>query len=201
VKITLIDNGAGNVASVERALTRLGADSERASTPEAMANAKVIILPGVGHYSALVRALDEKRLREPLLKAIAKGVPFLGICLGLQSLYESSDEAPDLAGLRVLPGRVRRLPTYVKLPHMGWNQLQTKLDSRLLAGIDKSAFFYFAHSFAATNADASTVATCAHGANFVAVVEKENICAVQFHPEKSGAPGARLLQNFLRFAA
>jgi imidazole glycerol phosphate synthase glutamine amidotransferase subunit len=191
VKITLIDNGAGNVASVERALTRLGADSERVSTPDAIANAKVIILPGVGHYSALVRALDEKRLREPLLKAIAKGVPFLGICLGLQSLYESSDEAPDLAGLRVLPGRVSMLPTYVKLPHMGWYQLQTKLDSRLLAGIDKSAYFYFAHSFA----------TCAHGANFVAVVEKENICAVQFHPEKSGAPGARLLQNFLRFAA
>jgi imidazole glycerol phosphate synthase glutamine amidotransferase subunit len=200
VKITLIDNGAGNVASVERALSRLGAASERASGPEAITSAGVIILPGVGHYSALVRALDERNLRRPLLGAIARGVPFLGICLGLQSLYESSDEAPDLAGLGVLPGRVSMLPTSVKLPHMGWNQLQSTANSRLLAGIDKNAFFYFAHSFAATDADQSTVATCAHGSKFVAVVERDNLCAVQFHPEKSGAPGAQLLQNFLGFA-
>ena len=201
MKITLIDHGAGNVASVERALCRLGAASERASSPEVITSARVIVLPGVGHYSALVRALDEKDLRRPLLDAIARGVPFLGICLGLQSLYEASDEAPDLAGLGVLPGRVSMLPTFVKLPHMGWNQLQSKANSRLLAGIDKNAFFYFAHSFAAINADRSTVATCAHGSKFVAVVEQDNLCAVQFHPEKSGAPGARLLQNFLGLAA
>jgi len=130
-----------------------------------------------------------------------RGVPFLGICLGLQVLFESSEEAPELPGLNVLPGRVSGLPSTVKLPHMGWNQVKRKRDSFLLSGIPDEAYFYFAHSFAALDSNGAAAATCFHGAEFAAVIEHRNIFAVQFHPEKSGDAGARLLQNFLRIAA
>jgi imidazole glycerol phosphate synthase glutamine amidotransferase subunit len=201
MKITLLDYGAGNVASVERALQRLGAESQRATTPECIANAEALLLPGVGHFETLMRALDDRKLRAPLLDAIGRGVPFLGICLGLQALYAASDEAPELAGLQLLPGRVRLLPAVVKLPHMGWNRLLVKHNSRLLEGIDAKAYFYFAHSYAAINAGEETVAACSYGTEFVAVLEKKNICAVQFHPEKSGEAGAQVLRNFLRLCA
>jgi imidazole glycerol phosphate synthase glutamine amidotransferase subunit len=205
VKITLLDYGAGNLPSVERALHRLGVQTERASTAADLENASALILPGVGHYSALVRALDANGLRDALVAAIARGVPFLGICLGLQVLYETSEEAPELRGLGLLDGRVRALRGAVKLPHMGWNQVQSKSASRLLQDIDSAAYFYFAHSYAAvsTNGDGLTniCATCLYGSEFVAVAEKENIFAVQFHPEKSGEPGQRVLQNFIRIAA
>jgi imidazole glycerol phosphate synthase glutamine amidotransferase subunit len=201
MKVTLIDYGAGNVTSVERALQRLGAASERSTSPECIAKAEALLLPGVGHYAALIRALDERALRAPLLGAIQRGVPFLGVCLGLQALYETSEEAPELTGLKLFPGSVRSLPATVKLPHMGWNQLKLARPSRLLEGISADAYFYFAHSFAATGAIGEAIALCNHGADFAAVVERENIFAVQFHPEKSAAAGAQLLQNFLRIAA
>lgn len=203
MKVTLIDYGVCNVTSVERALQRLGAASIRATTPAGIAGADALILPGVGHYAALIRALDEHALRGPLVEAIARGVPFLGICLGLHALYDSSEEAPRLRGLKLLPGEVRALPTHVKLPHMGWNQVHAERSSQLLEGISADAYFYFAHSYAAlaANENAEAVATCTHGTEFIAVLERQNIGAVQFHPEKSGAPGARLLQNFLRLAA
>ena len=201
MKITLIDYGAGNVTSVERALHRLGAASQRSNSPECIAKAEALLLPGVGHYAALIRALDQSVLREPLVDAINRGVPFLGVCLGLQALYETSEEAPELSGLHLLSGSVRSLPSTVKLPHMGWNQLKLTRSSRLLRGISADAYFYFAHSFAATNANGEAVAICNHGADFAAVIEKQNIFAVQFHPEKSGDAGAQLLQNFLRLAA
>jgi imidazole glycerol phosphate synthase glutamine amidotransferase subunit len=201
MKITLIDYGAGNVTSVERALQRVGAASQRSDSPYGIANAEALLLPGVGHYAALIRALDERDLRAPLLDAIQRGVPFLGVCLGLQALYETSDEAPELRGLRLLPGSVHSLPPTVKLPHMGWNQLKLTGRSRLLEGISPDAYFYFAHSFAATNGNGEALALCNHGAEFAAVIEKQNIFAVQFHPEKSGNAGARLLRNFLSLAA
>jgi imidazole glycerol phosphate synthase glutamine amidotransferase subunit len=200
MKITILDYGAGNVPSVERALQRLGAESHRTSSPEYISKAEALLLPGVGHYAALVRALDEKRFRTPLLEAIRRGVPFLGICLGLQVLFRSSEEASELRGLNLLPGTVSALPPGVKLPHMGWNQIQKKRESSLLSGIDPGAYFYFAHSYAALDSN-DTAATCSHGAEFAAVIEQRNIFAVQFHPEKSGDSGARVLQNFLRFAA
>jgi imidazole glycerol phosphate synthase glutamine amidotransferase subunit len=199
--VTLIDYGAGNVTSVERALQRLGAASQRSYSPECIAKADALLLPGVGHYAALIRALDERALRAPLLGAIQRGVPFLGVCLGLQALYETSEEAPELAGLHLLSGSVRSLPATVKLPHMGWNQLKLYRSSRLLEGISAEAYFYFAHSFAAAGANGETVARCNHGQDFAAVIEKENIFGVQFHPEKSAEAGAQLLQNFLRLAA
>lgn len=201
MKVTIIDYGAGNVPSVERALGRLGAESERTGSPEDIRKAGVLLLPGVGHYSALVRALDEQNMRAPLVDAIGRGVSFLGICLGLQVLFESSAESPQLRGLNLLPGKVRALPSSVKLPHMGWNQIAANRQSRLLAGIDSGAYFYFAHSYAALESNGSTAATCFHGISFAAVVEKQNIYGVQFHPEKSGDAGSRLLENFLRLAA
>jgi imidazole glycerol phosphate synthase glutamine amidotransferase subunit len=201
VNVMLVDYGAGNVTSVERALTRLGARSRRSHSPECIAKAEALLLPGVGHYAALIGALDERALRAPLLDALQRGVPFLGVCLGLQALYETSEEAPDLSGLHLLPGSVRSLPATVKLPHMGWNQLKLIRPSRLLEGISAHAYFYFAHSYAATNVNSEAVAFCNYGEDFAAVIEKQNIFAVQFHPEKSGEAGAQLLQNFLRLAA
>ena len=201
MKITLLDYGAGNVVSVERALQRLGAASQRAATPECIASAQALLLPGVGHFETLIRALDARKLRAPLVDAIRGGVPFLGICLGLQALYAASDEAPELVGLQVLPERVRSLPPVVKLPHMGWNRLLVKRKSSLLEGVAADSFFYFAHTYAAIDQREETVAACNYGAEFIAVLEKENICAVQFHPEKSGDAGAQVLRNFLRLCA
>jgi imidazole glycerol phosphate synthase glutamine amidotransferase subunit len=190
MNISLLDYGAGNLPSVERALQRLGVQIERVSTSAGVAKAAALILPGVGHYGALLRALDRDGLRESLIATIERGVPFLGICLGLQALFENSEEAPDLHGLEILSGSVRVLNGAVKLPHMGWDQLQAKAGSRLLEGIDSEAYFYFAHSYAVP-----------YRGEFVAVTETENIFAVQFHPEKSGDAGQRVLENFLRIAA
>jgi imidazole glycerol phosphate synthase glutamine amidotransferase subunit len=189
------------VPSVERALQKLGATPARVSTLEALAAANAIILPGVGHYAALIRALDDRGLRAPLVEALLRGKPFLGICLGLQALYQSSEEAANLAGLGILQGKIRALPDSVKLPHMGWNRLEMRRESRLLAGLNGEDYFYFAHTFAAGAANGETVAACEYGVEFGAVVEVGRMCAVQFHPEKSGSAGAKLLANFLRMAA
>jgi imidazole glycerol phosphate synthase glutamine amidotransferase subunit len=201
--VTLLDYGAGNVPSVQRALHRQGINSERATTPHQIARAKVLILPGVGHYAALIRALDENNLRAPLLETLSYGTPFLGICLGLQALFATSDEAPELRGLNIFPGPVTSLPRTAKLPHMGWNTLELKAQSPLLDGISENDHFYFAHSYAATSSQANpslAIATSHHGADFLAVLAHKNIFGVQFHPEKSAAPGARLLGNFMRLS-
>jgi imidazole glycerol phosphate synthase glutamine amidotransferase subunit len=204
MKIALVEYGAGNLPSVERALARLGAETFRAPAPEMLGDADVIILPGVGHFGALMRQLGERKMIEPLRERISRGVPFLGICLGLQALFTASDEAPDDRGIGIFPGRVAALPPTAKLPHMGWNQLERRQTARLLEGVPDDAYFYFANSFAAlpgaTGRGHAEAALCDHGGRFVAVVENGNICGVQFHPEKSGQAGARLLENFLRLA-
>jgi len=201
MKISLVEYDAGNLPSVERALARQGVQTERAATPESIAAARVLILPGVGHFGQLMRTLGSRGLLAPIRQAICGGVPLLGICLGLQALFGSSAEAPEDRGLDILPGTVTVLPVTAKLPHMGWNQLRQIRPSALFEGISANAYFYFAHSYAALDAGEATVAMCEHGVPFVAALERENLFAVQFHPEKSGDAGARVLANFAGYAS
>ena len=200
MKISLVEYDAGNLPSVERALARQGVETERAATPESIAAARVLILPGVGHFGQLMRTLASRGLLAPIREAICGGVPLLGICLGLQALFASSAEAPEDRGLDILPGTVTALPVTAKLPHMGWNRVRQIRPSVLFEGISANAYFYFAHSYAALDAGESTVAMCEHGVPFVAALERGNLFAVQFHPEKSGDAGARVLANFLGYA-
>jgi imidazole glycerol-phosphate synthase subunit HisH len=201
VKIAIVDYGAGNLPSVERALRGLGAETERAIEPAQVAAAKAIVLPGVGHFSAFVVGLRQRNLTTSLRAAYDAGVPILGICLGLQVMFASSAEAPGEPGLGFFPDEVRALPTNVKSPHIGWNQVRHMRASALLRGIPEEAYFYFAHSYAAPATAAPTVAACDHGISFAAVIEHANgrgrLMAVQFHPEKSGDAGAAVLRNFL----
>jgi imidazole glycerol phosphate synthase glutamine amidotransferase subunit len=200
MKISLVEYDAGNLPSVERALARQGIASERAASAEAVSGAEALILPGVGHFGQLMRTLAARNLLAPLGDAIAEGKPVLGICLGLQALFDGSAEAPGDTGLGILAGHVKALPATAKLPHMGWNQLQRVRPSVLLEGVPEDAYFYFAHTFAALDAGDAAVAVCEHGARFVAALERENLFAVQFHPEKSGVAGAQVLANFVAFA-
>jgi glutamine amidotransferase len=200
MNIALVEYGAGNLPSVERALARLGVESHRASTPQGLASCDALILPGVGHFGALMRSLTERSLLNPMRDAVSAGVPLLGICLGLQAMFATSDEAPGDAGLGLFPQNVSALPPTGRLPHMGWNQLRRVRPSKLLEGIPDDAYFYFAHSYAALEAGKAGVAFCDHSAPFVAVLEQENVFATQFHPEKSGPVGAQVLSNFVRHA-
>lgn len=200
MNIALVEYGAGNLPSVERALARLGVASQRASSPESLASCDALILPGVGHFGALMRSLGERSLVGPLRDAVARGIPLLGICLGLQAMFATSDEAPGDAGLTLFRENISALPPTDRLPHMGWNQLRRVRPSRLLDGVPPDAYFYFAHSFAALDSGDAGVAFCDHSASFVAVLEHENIFATQFHPEKSGPVGAQVLSNFVKFA-
>jgi len=197
MKVAIVDYGAGNLPSVERALRGLGAETERAVHPQQLASATAIVLPGVGHFSAFVAGLRERNLTSSLRAAYDSGTPILGICLGLQAMFASSEEAPGDAGLGFFSGEVRSLPTNVKSPHIGWNQVQRIRESKLLNGLPHDAYFYFAHSYAAPGTGDQTAAVCNHGVAFAAVIEQRNLMGVQFHPEKSGETGARLLKNFL----
>jgi imidazole glycerol-phosphate synthase subunit HisH len=197
VKVFIVDYGAGNLPSVERALRALGAETKRATESNQIAAAKAIILPGVGHFAAFVAGLRERNLADSLCAANKAGVPILGICLGLQAMFASSEEAPGESGLGFFSQRISALPANVKSPHIGWNQVRITRESSLLKGIPPDAYFYFAHSYAAPATAESTVAACDHGFPFAAVIESNNLRAVQFHPEKSGETGAQVLRNFL----
>jgi imidazole glycerol phosphate synthase glutamine amidotransferase subunit len=197
VKVFIVDYGAGNLPSVERALRALGAETKRATEPIQIAEAKAIILPGVGHFAAFVNGLRERNLTDSLRAANNAGIPILGICLGLQAMFASSEEAPGESGLGFFPQEIHALPATVKSPHIGWNQVRRTRESSLLKGIPSDAYFYFAHSYAAPATADATVAACDHGFPFAAVIERNNLRAVQFHPEKSGETGAQVLRNFL----
>ena len=197
MKVAIVDYGAGNLPSVERALQKLGAETERAVRPEQIAAATAVVLPGVGHFTAFVAGLHQRNLTAALRMAYDSGVPILGICLGLQAMYESSEEAPGDRGLGFFRGQVRMLPQNVKAPHIGWNQVERRQPSQLLMGIPEDAYFYFAHSYAAPGDGGEAAAVCNHGFAFAAVIEQKNLAGVQFHPEKSGEAGARILENFL----
>ena len=192
--IAVVDYGAGNLKSVRKAFDHLGANVVVTNQCEVVAAADKIVLPGVGHFSAL-GALDHAGLRDALLEGIRAGKPFLGICLGMQWLFEGSEEAPDLGGAGLFAGACRRFPSTVKSPHVGWNTLMMHGESRLLRNLAQDSFVYYTHSFQAPLVAATTAAS-EHGLPFSAAVERDNIFGMQFHPEKSGTVGLSILRNF-----
>lgn len=196
--IGIIDYGAGNLRSVQNTLAEIGAPYRLVHTPEQLRAASKVILPGVGHFGQMMRALEMMEMHEPIRKVIGLGVPFLGICLGLQALYERSEEAPELQGLNLLPGVVKRFSHDLRIPHMGWNEIVPKPDTALLHNLGPKPHLYFAHSFYAPVGPA-TAATCEYGVPYTAVVESDNLFGVQFHPEKSGPLGLRIVKNFVGF--
>ena len=194
--IAIIDYGAGNLRSVQNTLNEIGATYQVLESPERLAEATKILLPGVDHFGQMMRALDERGLRQPIRERIAAGVPFLGICLGLQGLFTDSEEAPEASGLGVFPGTVRRFPMDARVPHMGWNELERRRESRLLAGLPERPYVYFAHSYYVPENE-GTAAACTYTTPYTAILEQGNVHGVQFHPEKSGPIGLKIVNNFL----
>jgi glutamine amidotransferase len=202
--IALIDYKAGNLTSVKKALATLGADVFVPAVPGDLAEARGVIVPGVGHFAA-TRALDAPWI-EAILARVGEGRPLFGICLGMQWLFEGSEEAPDCPGLGMLSGLCYRLGTVrleadptIKVPHVGWNSLAITGEASILDGVAQNAQVYFTHSYVAP-ITSETVAVTEHGEPFAAVVQRANIAGVQFHPEKSGDVGLRILRNFLELA-
>jgi imidazole glycerol-phosphate synthase subunit HisH len=194
--LALIDYGAGNLASVRKGLAAAGAETLTPASPADLSSASGIVVPGVGHFAAT--ATLDVSWRSAVRARMAAGVPLLGICLGMQWLFDGSDEAPSLAGLGVIHGLVSRMepPPAGKIPHVGWNALRVVRPARMLDGVADGSQVYFTHSFAAP-LTAETIATCEHGAAFAAAVECDGVFGVQFHPEKSGGVGVRILRNFI----
>ncbi|MFP3901681.1 MAG: imidazole glycerol phosphate synthase subunit HisH [Acidimicrobiia bacterium] len=198
--IAVLDYGIGNLRSAQKALQRVGADARLTSDPGLIRDAAGVVLPGVGAFGRCMEALRATGLDGLAAEAAASGRPFLGVCIGMQLLYEGSEEDPDVPGLGVLPGGVVRLPGGVKRPQMQWNVLDRRAPSGLLAGVPEPTWVYFVHSFAAERPD-HAVATCDYGGPVVAAVERGPVWATQFHPEKSGPTGLSILANFVARAA
>ncbi|EXG78153.1 imidazole glycerol phosphate synthase subunit HisH [Cloacibacillus evryensis] len=201
--IAVIDYGAGNLKSVKNALDHLGAANMRASTAKEILLADAVILPGVGEFGTAMAELERRGIKEAVIEAANGGRPLLGICLGMQLLFEAGEESPGAKGLGILPGRVPRFPAEMglKIPHMGWNSVMPLKENRLLDGLPKGSYMYFVHSFyvkAAERADVSAISE--YGLIFDAAVERGNIFGCQFHPEKSGAAGLVILKNFIEIA-
>lgn len=195
--IAVVDYGIGNLRSAEKALQRVGADARLESDPDAVADAEGVVLPGVGAFGPCARALHAAGLDKAVRHALETGKAFLGICVGLQLLYEGSEESPGTAGLGVLEGVVGALPPTHKRPQMQWNVLERRGSSAMLSGLDPSPWAYFVHSYAPPHGDgAGVVATCDYGETVVAAVERGRLWGAQFHPEKSGAVGLAMLANF-----
>lgn len=194
--IAIVDYKAGNLTSVKKAFDHLGAKTIVSSRPEEVAAAEKIVLPGVGHFAA-TKTLDDSGMRDVILEKVEQDVPFLGICVGMQWMLASSEEAPDMHGLALWPGECSRFPAGVKSPHVGWNSLRIRHASRLLNGIAPDSYVYFTHSYRVPLL-AVTAAECEYGGGFSAAVEHENLFGVQFHPEKSGRVGLKILENFCR---
>ena len=195
--IALIDYGAGNLTSVRKGFAAVGAELYTPATPRDLERSRGIVVPGVGNFAAT--AALQGSWMAAIRTVVDSGAPLLGICLGLQWLFDGSDEAPDVAGLGVIKGTCSRLPQKdgLKVPHVGWNSLHAPRRSRLLDGVAENAQVYFTHSYAAP-VTSEAAATCEHGAVFAAAIESGNIFGVQFHPEKSSEPGLRILRNFVR---
>jgi glutamine amidotransferase len=194
--IALIDYRAGNLTSVRKAFAALGADLYTPASPDKLGDAAAIVVPGVGHFGA-TRALGPE-WTEAILARVGEGRPLLGICLGMQWLFEGSEEAPELPGLGLLGGQCYKLPStaHIKIPHVGWNALEMQRDASIVDAVASGAQVYFTHSFVAP-VTGDTVAVTRHGEPFAAVVQRGHVAGVQFHPEKSGDVGLQILRNFL----
>lgn len=200
--ITLIDYKAGNLTSVRKAFTFLGQDSLVTEDPEVVRNAEALVLPGVGHFCTTER-LATSGVRDAVLEAIANGIPFLGICVGMQWQFEGSTEAPETKGLALFAGPCERFKTKLKVPHVGWNRIRRTASgeqSELLREVPDDSYVYFTHSYRAPVVD-GVAAVTDYDETFAACVERENVFGVQFHPEKSGTTGLRILKNFCDYAA
>lgn len=196
VRIAVLDYGIGNLRSAQKGLERTGVEAKLTADPVDIDAADAVVLPGVGAFGACMKALSATGLDDEAKKAAASGRPFLGICIGMQLLYEGSEENPEVAGLGILPGMIRWLPPGVKRPQMQWNTLSCQSPTHpLLVGLD-SAWLYFVHSLSAEHND-NVIATTNYGTGLVAAAAQDNVMATQFHPEKSARPGFRLLQNFV----
>ncbi|HET6772294.1 MAG TPA: imidazole glycerol phosphate synthase subunit HisH [Acidimicrobiales bacterium] len=198
--IAVLDYGIGNLHSAQKALQRVGADARLTADPALVRDAAGVVLPGVGNFGRCIQALESAGLDELAIECAASGRPFLGVCVGMQMLYQGSEESPTVPGLGVLPGTIRRLPDGVKRPQMQWNIVVPTEPSGLLAGLPEPVWAYFVHGFAADNRH-HAVAVCDYGGPVVAAVEDGALWATQFHPEKSGASGLRILANFVDRAA
>lgn len=200
--VVIVDYGAGNLRSVARAVAHAGVEPLVTAKPEDVANAKALIVPGVGAAEDTMANLRRGGLVEPILEYIASGRPFLGVCMGQQALFEVSEEGGEHACLGVLPGRIVRFPRGMTVPHMGWNTVELRDEHPVFEGIPNGSYFYFVHSYHPAPADPSVVVaeTEYEGVRFPAVVGRDNVIATQFHPEKSGRWGLRLYENFLRLA-
>src|SRR6478672_7976256 len=200
--IAVVDYGIGNLRSAEKALQHLGANARLTSSPSDIAAAAAVVLPGVGNFGACMHALRGSGLEAVTLDAAHDHRPFLGICVGMQMLFDGSDESPGVRGLGVVPGRITRLPTTERLPQMGWNTLDVTPGSKLAEGLPDPAWCYFVHSYAPEPDDDGVVAAwCDYGRRFAAAIERGPLWATQFHPEKSGAVGLAMLGNFVAAAA
>lgn len=197
--IFVVDYGSGNLRSVQKAFEHVGVHAEVGSDVRRIRDAAGIVLPGVGAFGAAMAELESRGLADELRGRVAEGVPFLGICLGLQLLFDASEESPGVAGLGLVRGDVRRLPAGLNVPHIGWNQAEMVKESDLLDGIPDGSAFYFVHSYAVVPVRPADVLTITeYGPTFVSGVELDNVAAFQFHPEKSSTLGLRLYENFAR---
>jgi len=200
--VVIVDYGAGNLRSVARAVAHAGVEAAVTSNAQAVADARALIVPGVGAAADTMANLRAGGLVEPIRDYIASGRPFLGVCMGMQALFEVSEEGGSHECLGVLPGRIVRFPHGLTVPHMGWNNVRLRAPHPVFEGIEQDAFFYFVHSYhPRPSDDAHVIAETEYGGvTFPAVVGRDNLVATQFHPEKSGADGLRLYANFLRLA-
>jgi glutamine amidotransferase len=196
--IAILDYGAGNLTSVAKAFRHIGSTAEITDDPAVARDANALVLPGVGHFASTA-VIGQRKLSPEIRAAIAAGKPFLGICVGLQWMFEGSEEAPDTLGLGCFAGKCRRFPGDVRVPHVGWNQIRVVRNSRLLENVPDNSYVYYTHSFFAPVVP-ETVAVTGYGTEFTAVAESGNAFAVQFHPEKSAEIGLTMLRNFARLA-
>lgn len=194
--IAVLDYGIGNLRSAQKTLERAGADPVLTADPAVVADADGVVLPGVGNFGRVMEAIRESGVDKLAHDAVESGRPFLGICVGMQALYESSEEADSVEGLGILKGRVKLLEGDVKRPQMQWNKLAITGESPLLAGLDDGSWVYFVHSYA-PEATVDVIATCEYGSTVTAAAQRENVYATQFHPEKSGPIGLKIIENFV----